>query len=333
MRPGQEDWRRLYELAGGVRALAPWQWMSENDIFAVRARPDAEPAFVSVMGETGQHFAIGAYLGVPAFHAFVDLQTADEDEPERLLEIPQLQLSLEDRRRLVPEDLEIIRSLGLRIRGRRAWPMFRSVRPGHVPWFVEPAQVMILATVLEQVLDVTPRARADKTVLCPQEPGHILVRVRGRDGRWEDRIERVPPPSVIHFSVDRALTNRLRSLARSAAVVEADLFVFPGTVQGEADAPSLIYSAMLVDAASGFIVGAELFEPKPDLASMLARVPTALATCLVKAGMRPAAVVTRSDRVLAMLEPLTLADVAVRRSSTLPALDTARRAMVAHFAG
>lgn len=328
-----DAWRRLYALAADVRALAPWQWMSENDVFAVRTRADAEPAFVSVMGEIGQHFAVGAYLGVAAFQTFVALQTAtEEDEPERLLEIPQLQLSFADRRVLDARDLELIRSLSLKFRGRRAWPLFRSYRPGRVPWFLHPGEKTVLAAILEQLLEVAPRARADRSVLWPPGQGNVLVRVRRRDGPWEDRVEHVPPPSVPVFSVDSAVADHLRRLPPSTAVVEADLFVMPGTIADGKDAPSLIYSLMLVDAASGFILGAELLEPKPDVASMLARVPTALAAQLVSAGTRPAAIRGRTDRVLTLLQPLAVTGVALRRSPTLPALEAARRALVAHFA-
>jgi hypothetical protein len=329
---GREAWRRLYTLAGKVRALAPWQWMSENDIFGVRASSRDEPMFVSVMGETGQHLAIAAYLGVPALHAFVALQAADDDDAERLLEIPQLQASFEDRRTLDAQDLERIRALGLRLRGRRAWPMFRGYRPGRVPWFLQAREVTVLATILEQVLEVAPRARADRTALWPPGHRHVLVRVRDSAGRWEERVEEVSPAAASRFAIDAAIADRLRSLPPSAAVVEADLFLVPGSIQDRAGAPVLIYSAMLVEATSGFILGAELLEPRPDVESMLARVPTTFATMLLTMGTMPAAIHVRSERMLAMLQPFGGAGVALRRPRALPALDAARRSLVAHFA-
>jgi hypothetical protein len=31
--PTVEEWRKLYELAGQVKALAPWEWMFEDEVF------------------------------------------------------------------------------------------------------------------------------------------------------------------------------------------------------------------------------------------------------------------------------------------------------------
>ena len=44
-----------------------------------------------------------------------------------------IMLSFEDRDALQEEDLAVIRGLGLSFRGRQAWPLFRSYRPGYLP--------------------------------------------------------------------------------------------------------------------------------------------------------------------------------------------------------
>ncbi len=30
-----DEWRRFYDLAVQVRAMAPWEWMDETDVFGV----------------------------------------------------------------------------------------------------------------------------------------------------------------------------------------------------------------------------------------------------------------------------------------------------------
>jgi hypothetical protein len=109
-RPTTEEWRRLYAAAGRVKEMAPWKWMMEDDVFGVRNPERDEIGFVSVMGAAGEHFAVGLYQGIDAFYDFRAFSEAEMDEQadrmgaERVLEIPQLQASFEDRGRLEKED-------------------------------------------------------------------------------------------------------------------------------------------------------------------------------------------------------------------------------------
>ena len=214
----------------------------------------------------------------------------------------------------------------------RAWPMFRRYRPGHLPWFLEAADVQILTTVLEQTLEVAPRVRADASLVWPPGQGQFLVRTRSAGARWVDRVERVVPPAAPTFAVDPAVLERLGRLPRRPVALEADIFRLPGAVQDGDGPPFLVYAAMLVDAASGVIVGAQLLEPRPALDRMLDRITTTVASMLLAAGMVPAEVRVRSDRAVAMLEPLAAAGFALRQAQKLPALDTARTAMAESLA-
>src|SRR5947209_235334 len=92
--PTLEAWRQLYELAGKLKELAPWEWMDESEIFGVESPEDGEIGFVSVMGARGEHLAIGIYLGAEGLYGFWDFQNeGHEKEPLALFDIPQLQAS------------------------------------------------------------------------------------------------------------------------------------------------------------------------------------------------------------------------------------------------
>src|SRR5215475_13478923 len=101
--PTIEEWGRLYAAAGRVKEMAPWKWMIEDEVFGVRNPERDEVGFVSVMGAGGEHFAVALYQGAVALHGFLALSEAVADGPvdgigaERVLEIPQLQASFEDR--------------------------------------------------------------------------------------------------------------------------------------------------------------------------------------------------------------------------------------------
>jgi hypothetical protein len=96
------------------------------------------------MGALGEHLSVAVYLGTEALFSFWNLDPDNMDTmPEQLLLIPQLQLSFEDRDQLEPKDRATIKELGLKFRGRQAWPMFRSFRPGYFPWHLDAAEVRL----------------------------------------------------------------------------------------------------------------------------------------------------------------------------------------------
>ncbi len=168
--PGNEEWRRLYQAAIELKRQAPWEWMTEADNFGVQDSDTGELYFVSVMGMLGEHFAIALYPGAGAFYKFLELEEAGASAaPEAVLEIPQLQASFEDRNLLHQRYRDIIKALGFKFRGRNAWPMFRSYRPGFMPWFLEREEARMLAVGLEQLLEVAPRFRENPGLLDPSD--------------------------------------------------------------------------------------------------------------------------------------------------------------------
>ena len=131
-RPTLHEFRTLYKAAMRVKEIAPWEWMTETDVFGVENPESNEIGFVSVMGMLGQHLALALYPDTRALYRFWDVHhMGGSAPPESVLEIPQLQASFENRDQLSREDRHVMRELGLTFRGRQAWPMFRSYRPGY----------------------------------------------------------------------------------------------------------------------------------------------------------------------------------------------------------
>ena len=50
-----------------------------------------------------------------------------------------------------------MRELGFRYRGRGRWPIFRSVIPGHWPWYLSGDEARFLTVTLDNVRDVAER--------------------------------------------------------------------------------------------------------------------------------------------------------------------------------
>jgi len=130
--PTAEEWSNLYVAADEFKAMKCWEWMHENELFGVRNPETNEVAYVSIMGEINQVFALHAYLGTDGLESFYDLLNySDAEEAEQTyLNLNCLTVSFEDRQVLDVRDLGTIKSLGLKFRGKKQWPQFRSHRAG-----------------------------------------------------------------------------------------------------------------------------------------------------------------------------------------------------------
>jgi hypothetical protein len=341
--PTADEWRKLYELAARVKALAPWTWMFEDEVFGVTDPDTGVTGFVSVMGNAGEHFAVALYPDADALYSFLDLHDhgMEEDEEDedpmammRVLAIPQLQLSFEDVKQLDKEDKDVIKQLGLKFRGSKSWPQFRTYSPGLLPWYITGAEARRLATALEQLLDVAPRCRDDEDLLAPSEDGMVfLVRAQREENGakvWEDQIQTIDEPEPQPFSVglDEDVYAKAKELRRATNVLELDVMMLPMPMQEKKNERGYFpYLLLLAESQSGALVGNEMMQPLPTLLEMYCRLPEILLDKFVEMGgllnLR-----VRNPLVAQILAPLA-EDFGITLDVTdeLPAIDQAMEVM------
>lgn len=342
--PTTDMWRDLYDVALRVKACAPWDWMTETDIFGVQDPKTKEPGFVSVMGMAGEHFAVSLYLGTIGLFRFNRLQEmASEDEASfdmatELLETPQLQASFEDRAGLHRNDLDIIKALGLKFRGSKEWPQFRSYRPGYFPWFLDADEVRFLTVALDQIPDVAVRFRTDPDVLGDDDTSYLIRVHRQRRGQvvWEDAYESVPMPApiMLEMTLDVDMLETLSKKPQSHIVLEIDCFMMPSPVRDGGERPYYPYAFMAVDAKSAMILGHEILSPVPTLEAMWSQIPGTLIELLSRIGVKPKEIRVSSPLVYGLLEPVAeSARIKLTQADRLPFLDDAREAMLQWLGG
>lgn len=344
--PTADEWRKLYELAVRVKALAPWEWMFEDEVFGVTDPETNATGFVSVMGNAGEHFAVALYPDAEALYSFLDLHDHGmEDDGEdgdpmaplammRVLEIPQLQLSFEDTKQLDKEDKAIIKQLGLKFRGSKSWPQFRSYAPGLLPWFITSAEARRLATALEQLLEIAPRCRENEDLLAPEEDGMVfLVRApRVADGAqiWEDQIQTIDEPEPQPFSVglDEDVYEKAKGLKRATNVVELDVMMLPMPMQEKKNERGYFpYLLLMAEAQSGALVGNEMLHPLPTLLEMYCRLPQILLDKFLEIGALTNLRV-RNPLVAQIIAPLAQEfELNLEVTDELPAIDQAMEFM------
>lgn len=328
------EWKRLYELASELQNLAPWQWMEETMIFGVENPDTKEIGFVSPMGILSEHFAVGVYLGADAFYDFWDFQRAGvEAEPFALFEIPQLQVSFEDREMLEKKDRDTIKKLDLKFRGRQSYPIFRSIRPGFLPWFINSGEARILIYAIEQMLEVAPRVKENPAILGDEsgaENRTVLTRfAKQHNGKhlWSEEFREIPL-NAKNFNVDfpQASYDKIKDLPQAKDfVVEIGLFYSEALITGNGKRPYIPKMLLLTDALQGLIVGFKLIQPKENYQENYREIATEVLRSLEKLDARPYEIRVDGDLLFNMLRNFTQnLNISLRQIDDLPALEAAR---------
>ena len=200
--PSLEQWQRLYEMAAEIKKMTPWEWIDETNLIGIQDPLSGDVNYLSVMGSLGEHLALSIYLGIDGLIG-LDQFTANPDDlnHEIFLETPQIQISFEDRGFLENEDRQLIKELGLKFRGKQSWPLFRSYRPGSVPWFLNAEEAQTMQTALDQFIEVAQRYQKDQSYLDKEDDRLYLIRKPVLDqGQliWQDHYENLSVPLKVH---------------------------------------------------------------------------------------------------------------------------------------
>lgn len=338
----QGEWVRLVESAVRIKQLAPWQWMNEDDVYGITHPETGEIGFISVMGALGQHMAVAVYLGAPALAKFINLQHTPpgvlDEYPELLLEIPHLQASFEDRDSLANWDRQLLRSLNLKFRGRKAWPRFQSFRPGFMPWRLEPDEIRFLTLALEQLEQVAPRVQEDRFLLQGKDTAIFFIRTcrtqEGKTDEWEDRYVRIPPPDLapVPLMCDSGDLKKLKRTVSRGDIIELDFFQYPGPIGKQGERPQAGYILLALHAPSNLIFGVETLLVTESIEHMWGRIPGLLLHRLAGPGMRPKEIHVQSQLLANVLQP-AFKELGTRivLKPSLKKLRAAKREMFAFF--
>ncbi len=333
--PEIKDWGKLYQLIIELKKLAPWQWMVEEEMFAVEHPDTGEIGFASVMGATEQFYALSFYMGINAYHQFWGLQFT-EPGPftyQKILEIPQLQVSFEDSVDVSSRDKKLYKQLGLTFRGKNAWPLAKSFKPGFVPWYLDASEVKFLQIVVEQALDVCARAENDSSILNFEDNDKDICLLRkqvqqGNEKVWIDTEFEVPDPVPADYNirVDSLVFEKLLEMPISDLIVEMDVFLLPRPIDDNKEQPYYPYMLAIVDEKTGMIIAHELLSPLPDLNSMYCNLP--LNVCKTLGDLqKPCKVKMKTPLLVSLLEPLfNDLNIKIEHVDDLPFIDDFRMA-------
>lgn len=152
-----DSWRRLFDAAIRFKQLACWNWMGDEDYFAITNPATGELGYCVVNGADGMEFGLNVYYGPKADIYLQEYLNSDgglfhEDKQEMMHSARAVCVTFEDRSELDKDDLQLIRMLAYKFRGSSAWPLFRHYEPGFSVWGLNSEQVGFLTAALEQAV-------------------------------------------------------------------------------------------------------------------------------------------------------------------------------------
>ncbi|MCC6442801.1 MAG: hypothetical protein IT210_05010 [Armatimonadetes bacterium] len=336
-----DEQRTLYEAATCFRNMGCWNWVTEDHLFGIMNPETGETGYCCVLGQMGEFYGLAVYLGTEGLAGLIYMKTQrlPANPAESLAYQKCLMASFEDREIVPKPDRDLIRDLGLKFRGRGAWPLFRSYLPGYHPWYLTGPETRFLTLSLEQAAETADRLREDPDLLMPPSQGHFLVRVSERSGdrlEWRDEWRSPDLPEAearqpVVLIIDEHALNEIKQTASPVHnTLEIDCFSLPTTVMGEGGGrPYYPVMFLAVEKQSGYVLGSEIL-PSHDFHKIVSDKFMAL---LREIKVLPRIEVRRED-LHALLKPIASAlGMSIKRVKRLKSMEEAQNSLTDFLGG
>ncbi len=291
--PSLQEYSRLYQAAKKIMDLKPWQWMWDSDIFGIQDPETGALGYYCVTGRNEEHFGVSVFIGSEGYYGLTSIFENPNFNPKEILDLPQIQFFLADRDELKKKDLDILKKLKYRFRGKQAWPVFRSYKAGFLPWFLELSEVRFMTHALEQLNELVSLWKDETERYINDEQGLILHRIAETTPEgitWHNTYRSVEPP-VIKGPTYRACPEKIKTvlaLPRSATVIELDIIKqYSMPIQDAGDRPYFGYLMLCCDAKTGMVITVNLMKPEDPLTLMWEKVPDLVLDTCIQIGSRP----------------------------------------------
>ncbi|MGQ9780352.1 MAG: DUF6930 domain-containing protein [Bacillota bacterium] len=261
------EWRTLLEVTGRFIAEESWMWVDSHYLFGVRP-PDGKTYYCGFLGGFGEG-------NIRGFHVFYNPRAyywfyEHWPEDDIFYDLDGVVMLLRPKNELDGEDRRLLATFGFTPPVRGNWPLFRNLRPGFHPWYLEREDIRVLTICLEQGIELARRSQMDPELLEPTRRGRILVRVgKKRNGSisWADKREEIPTiedPKVEPPLLDQVALRRLAKMRlKKQGIWECDYFYSPVPVQPKPkERPYYPFFLVIADSTEGKIIGHRMVSHK-----------------------------------------------------------------------
>ena len=256
---------RLYRLSSDLYGLRPWRILDEDNLIVVRDSVTGELCYCSVMGALGEVLSMHAYLGTEGLRQFRKMEAEEIADPgEFLASTHCVYVDFVPRTELLRQDREVLAALGHPQGRSLASPIFRTMRPGFLPWFVTEEEAQTLAECIRAVIVVCAAVTSQESMKFWKwaDTYPLVTRAEGVEPRYHVEmfhsiLPPEPPVTPVRLAEETLLAVRGQDYA-VRGVMELDI-TYSGTAIGnKGERNSCASIAIAVDAESGMVLAPEV---------------------------------------------------------------------------
>jgi hypothetical protein len=303
--PSKEEWLKLYDAALKFKAIEAWNWMYDDYLFGVQNPEDGEIGYCTVLGVLGEVFGLIVYMGQKGLKSYLTIASNPENIENNLYIQDCLSATYDDRKYIDKKDMAIIKKVGLKFKGKNAYPIFRRYKPNYYPWYLTGDECRFLTIALEQASNICMRAKDDESFLPDVlDTGYCLVRYF-EDGKWKDkqvRLEDREGKREITIQTDELkLAGIKKKSVKSEGKWEMDFFVNPTMPVKEKERPYFPLLTFIVDNLSGHVFHVIMTEPS----DYYQKIFDSFVEFIEKTGVMPQEIFVEKDAMQDILNPVS----------------------------
>jgi uncharacterized protein DUF6930 len=270
---------RLYGLASHLYMLRPWHLLDESELVLIRDSATGEVCYCSVMGRLGEVLAMHAYIGSESYRLFRRVAAGELTDVGEFFEGQHsVYVEFVPTAGLDGQDKTLLAAFGHPLRKEKVAPVFRTIRPGHHPWYVTEEEARTLYECIRAVIVICSAASVQAGLnYWDRENTYPLVsRVEGDETnpRYRVELEEVVLSAEAPLSPVQLKREHLRQLRNRdhaiRGVIELDYFLSGAVVGKKNERKACVRIALAVDADTGIVFPPALAPPGVSVGEALA---------------------------------------------------------------
>jgi len=300
----------------------------------VRDSASGELCYCSVMGAAGEVLSMHAYIGTEGLRQFRKAEAEEFADPGEFFACTHcIYVEFVPKAELLRQDRELLAALGHPQRRGVASPIFRTMRPGFLPWFVNEDEARTLAECIRGVIEICAAVATQENVKFWERANAypMVTPMEGPEPRYHIEMFHFilppePPVAPARLAEETLLAVRGKNYA-VRGVMELDLTYSGAAIGKKGERNSCAAIAIAVDAESGMVLAPEVSDSSVAAGDTLTKV---FLKAIQTTRILPREVRVRSKKLKDSLTPLMESlGVAVRVARKLPACDEA----ISHLLG
>jgi len=333
--------RELYLEAIRYYHHQPWEVIADNDVFGLCLYRSRYPFFCSVLGNSGMVKGLAIYPGLRGYKCLSEIfQDREEISPQEDFLYEQLSFSLifGGRNEVLPGEMEFLRKNHLDNFPPGAWPVFRSIMPGYLPWYFNDNETIVMYYAMRQAMSLARKYRTCPEKIGPDKQGTFLFRCAQANSWREQRyalVEVDPNPEEEDREYSDYCRQEVKNIRQGpverSGEWEMEAFYLHQPVQeGENTRPYFPYVLLVMDASSGLILHSNMSHRTECPEKFM----KGFVELLNSLPLWPQAIKYRKEVIFRLFSPAAQAlGLEMRKCETLPNLDEARKVMGEYFKG